>query len=102
MVPGENIMSSWAHENLDDNPKITTTLKAYIKNETMNYFPDHFIQYSNLGPIQPWKMLLLEKHTCHRSEEFSVKAGQKNLHLQILPSHETHALQPLDVSVLRQ
>ncbi|POS85348.1 hypothetical protein EPUL_003094 [Erysiphe pulchra] len=90
-VPGEKLMNSWAHKKLDDDSWILTIPKEYIKNEAMKEYLDHFIQYSKS-----------DGHICHRSEEFLLKAEQINIHLQVLPSHEIHALQPLDVYVFRQ
>ncbi|POS86741.1 hypothetical protein EPUL_000788 [Erysiphe pulchra] len=83
MVPGEKTMSSWAHKKLDGESWMTNCPKGHITNEAMNEYLDHFIQYSNSGPIKPWTMLLLDGYT-------------------FLPSHETHDLQPLDVGVFRQ
>ena len=102
ILPGQKLMDNWAHPNLEDNAWVTTSPTGYISNEAMLEYLDHFIKFSDSGTGKPWSMLLLDGHKCHYSNEFLIKAEKNNIHLQVFPSHETHALQPLDVGIFRQ
>lgn len=102
ILPGQKLMDNWAHPNLEDNAWVTTSPTGYISNEAMLEYLDHFIEFSDSGPGKEWSMILLDGHKCHYSDDFLMKAETNNIHLQIFPSHETHALQPLDVGIFRQ
>jgi len=64
-------------------------------------FLDHFIQHTNSGLDQPWKLLLVDNHGSHRAEEFAIKANANHIALLFLPPHLTHIMQPLDVGVFQ-
>ena len=49
----------------------------------------------------PWKLLLLDGHTSHRSDEFLFLAEKYHIILFEYPSHLTHVLQPLDVGIFQ-
>ena len=63
---------------------------------------DHFIQsLQNSGGISPENpyLLVLDRHNSHVTIEIVEKAKEVGLCLVTLPSHTSHALQPLDMSV---
>ncbi|KAI1002246.1 hypothetical protein K3495_g5955 [Podosphaera aphanis] len=92
ILPGQKLMDNLAHQNPEDNARVTTSPTGYISNEAMLEYLDHFIKFSDSGPRKPWSMHLLDGHKCHYSNEFLIKAEKINTHLQIFSSHETHAL----------
>jgi DDE superfamily endonuclease len=52
-------------------------------------------------PRNPWRILLLDGHSSHRSEEFIAKAYRNHACLVFFPSHATHLIQPLDRGVFK-
>lgn len=64
----------------------------------------HFIKsLSSLGGISPTKrhLLKLNGHNSHVTLEVVKEAREARLDLLTLPSHTSHALQPLDVIVFK-
>uniref|UniRef100_A0A8H7MYJ1 DDE-1 domain-containing protein n=1 Tax=Bionectria ochroleuca TaxID=29856 RepID=A0A8H7MYJ1_BIOOC len=45
------------------------------------------------------RLLILDGHGSHTSDEFMIKCFQNDIFLLFLPSHSSHVLQPLDISV---
>ncbi|RKF59146.1 putative sda1 domain protein [Erysiphe neolycopersici] len=76
-----------AHQNLDDNACITNTLHSFMTNEATNEPLDHFIIHGNFRSNEPLTILILDGHTCHKNEEFLLKAEFNNVLFQFLPSH---------------
>ena len=63
---------------------------------------DHFIQslqYSGGILLENPHLLILDEYNSHVTIEVVAKTKKVGLHLVILSSHTSHALQPLDVSV---
>jgi hypothetical protein len=76
--------------------------KAWMIGFLFSAWIDHFIQsLQNSGGISPENphLLVLDGHNSHVTIEVVEKAKEVGLHLVTLPSHISHALQPLDVSV---
>jgi hypothetical protein len=59
------------------------------------------ILHTKAGPIKAWKILLLDGHESHRTDEFKLKAIENHILPFYFPSHLTHILQPLDVGIFR-
>jgi hypothetical protein len=65
---------------------------------------DHFLRHLNLdGGISQSNrhLLILNKHGSHVTLDVIKKAREHGLDLLTLPSHTSHALQPLDVSIFK-
>ena len=54
-----------------------------------------------MGLNKPWKILLLDRYKSHYYKPFQLKAAENHIKLFYFPSHLTHILQPLDVSIFR-
>jgi hypothetical protein len=76
--------------------------KAWMIGFLFSAWIDHFIQSlqcsGGISPENP-HLLILNGHNSHITIEVVAKAKEVGLHLVNLPSHTSHALQPLDVSV---
>jgi hypothetical protein len=101
IVPGQKIMENWVILELVGQERIATTPTGYTNNEVALLYLDHLIQYVRAGPNKPWKILLLDSHESHKTDEFQLKAGLNNICLFYYLSYLTHALQPLDVGIFR-
>jgi hypothetical protein len=74
---------------------------GYTNNQIALEYLDHLILYTKASSIKGWKILLLDGHESHRIDEFKLKAIENYILLFYFPSHLTHILQPLDVSIFR-
>ena len=48
---------------------------------------------------QEWRLLILDKHSTHKTDEFIITAFKNKVQLLYLPPHTSHKVQPLDRSV---
>jgi hypothetical protein len=101
IVQGRQHMESWYHENLTSNELVLLSDSGYTNNELAMLYLEHLIQHTNAGPNHPKKVLLMDSHTSHTSPEFIIRATSMNIHPYPFPSHLTHCMQPLNVSVFR-
>jgi hypothetical protein len=101
IAPGKQIMDNWINEKLIGKERIVATPTGYTNNEIALQYMDHLIKHSRAGPNKPWKILLLDGHESHKTDEFQLKAAENHIKLFWFPSHLTHVLQPLDVGIFR-
>jgi hypothetical protein len=94
-------MENWIILELVGKKRIATTLTRYTNNEVALLYLNYLIHHIRAGPNKPWKILLLDSHESHKTDEFQLKAALNNIYLYYYPSHLTHALQPLDVGIFR-
>ena len=74
-----------------------TSPKGWINQEIFFSWLDLFLSYV---PRERPILLIYDGHTSHLSIEVIEKARENDVHFLCLPSHCTHLLQPLDVSVM--
>jgi hypothetical protein len=78
--------------------------KAWMTAFLFSAWLDHFIlALKRLGEISPScpDLLIMDGHSIHVTIDVVRKAKAVGLHLLTLPSHYSHAMQPLDVSVFK-
>ena len=71
---------------------------GWINEELYSRWFDFFLE--RIPPTRP-VLLIADGHPSHISIDVIEKARVNNVHLLCLPSHTTHPLQPLDVSVFK-
>ena len=81
---------------------INMTESGYATDETMLDFISHF-EHQTRGKRQgAWRLLLLDNYDCSKTYEFLEYCEQHKIYPFFLPSHMTHLMQPLDVTVFQQ
>jgi hypothetical protein len=78
--------------------------KAWMTTFLFSAWIDHFIQaLRGLGGISPSNphLLIFDGQSSHVTIDVVHKAREVGLHLLPLPSHCSHAMQPLDVSIFK-
>ena len=75
-----------------------TSPKGWINKDIFFRWLDFFIK--SIPKARP-VLLIYDGHSSHISMEVIEKARKNDIHLLCLPSHGTHILQPLDISVMR-
>ena len=93
-------MESWYHDNLQGDERVAVSDSGYTNSELAMEYLRHFIQHSTSSAKE--KLLVMDSHISHEVPEFTILANQHNIHLHTFPSHLTHILQPLDVTVFAQ
>jgi hypothetical protein len=93
-------MTHW-YKDLHPDTRVFTSPTGYTSSEIALQYLDHLIQYTKAGIDKPPKILLMDQHGSHMTNEFVIKATDANIHPFPFPSHLTHILQPLDVGVFQ-
>jgi len=80
--------------------RFTTTETGWTNNAVaLEWLQKTFIPYTQPeDPSQP-RLLILDSHDSHKTEEFMWTCLYNNIQLLFLPPHTSHVLQPLDISV---
>jgi hypothetical protein len=99
VVPGKIHIEAWYPENLSGNELILLLETGYSNSQLALRWLQHFIEHTAPHSPENLKLLLLDSHKSHRSDEFLTLAAESYIILLAFPSHLTHVLQPLDVGV---
>jgi hypothetical protein len=80
--------------------------RAWMTSYLFSAWISYFLKFvSRVGGISPEPehrhLLILDGHNNHVTLEVAVKAKKVGLDLVTLPSHTSHALQPLDVAAFK-
>jgi hypothetical protein len=94
-------MESWYNEKLSGDELVLLSDLGYTNSELVMIFLEHFIKHTDASPNKSKKVLLIDSHISHTTLEFVLQATEMNIHLYPFPSHLTHVMQPLDVSVFQ-
>jgi hypothetical protein len=75
------------------------TEKGWISDEVALAWLQHtFIPETSTTPQRP-RLLIVDGHGSHETDDFMWNCYYHNIHLLFLPAHTSHVLQPLDVGV---
>ena len=101
IIPGKIHMDSWYHTNLKGTELFLLSDSGFTNSQLalrwLQHFIQHTAQYDNGEP----KVLLLDSHVSHTSDDFIITAKEHNIIIYTFPSHLTHVLQPLDVGIFQ-
>lgn len=78
--------------------RYTCTSNGYMTSNAFKKYIDHFVQYS-LPTHEDPVLLILDGHSSHLDIENIEYCYQNNVHIMCLPSHTSHVIQPMDLSV---
>ena len=99
--PGIECMENWIQPDLNDDDMIFPTPTGYTSNIVIMDYLKFLVKHADAGPDKPWTALFCDGHSTHEYEEFAIEAAKHNIIIYIFPSHETHAMQPLDANCFR-
>jgi hypothetical protein len=94
-------MESWFRDRLHQNELVLLSDSGFTNDELAIRFLEHFILYSDAGPSQPPKLLLMDNHGSHVTPEFINIATSNNVVPFTFPAHLTHCMQPCDVGIFQ-
>jgi hypothetical protein len=96
------------HQNYIEHCEVGATMamqpRAWMTSYLFSAWISHFLESVNrLGGISPQQghLLILDGHNSHMTLEVVMEAKRVGLDLLTLPSHTSHALQLLDISVFK-
>jgi hypothetical protein len=91
-------------EKCEENATMAMQAKAWMTGHLFSSWILHFVKsLESRGGISPTNrhLLILDGHGSHVTLDVVHKASQTGLDVLTLPSHTSHRLQPLDVSIFR-
>ena len=94
-------MSDWFSSEIDPDMTVVTSQKGFTNDDIAIHFLKHFIKHTDAGPHSEWKLLLMDNHGSHETDEFLTLANDNHILSYPLISHLTHCMQPLDVGVFQ-
>ena len=89
-------------ERCEPNAKMAFQEKGWINEEIFHQWLDHFRHFvPGGGSLERKYIMLLDEHASHISYNVVNKAAAYEIDNGLLPSHMTHMMQPLDVSIFK-
>lgn len=89
-------------DKLPEGSLALTNKSGWVNEELFSLWFDHFIKAVQPKARSCPSLLIFDGHTSHvRNVDIITKARENNVVLLMLPSHCTHKLQPLDISVYK-
>ena len=98
IVAGKNHLDSWYDES-DFPPYWRTGVSqnGWTTNELGLDWIRHFEKSTSLRKLGVYRLLVLDGHESHHSDEFEEYCREHNIVTLCMPPHSSHLLQPLDV-----
>jgi hypothetical protein len=95
-------MASWYMDTeIHQDVRVLISDSGYINSNLALKYLHHLTLHTQAGQDRPPKVLLMDQHGSHITEEFIIKATDHNIRPFPFPSHLTHILQPRYVSVFQ-
>jgi hypothetical protein len=98
ILAGQYHLAHWYTEcNLPSNWRIATTENGWTTNEMGLEWVKHFNQHTERCMKGTYRLLILDGHKSHHSDEFETYCEEHNIITLCMPAHSSHLLQPLNV-----
>jgi hypothetical protein len=98
IVAGKNHLDSW-YDEAEFPPRWRTSVSqnGWTTNELAIDWIRHFEEFTSPRKLGVYRLLILDGHESHHSEEFEEYCKEHNIVTLCMPPHSSHILQPLDV-----
>ena len=98
IVAGKNHLTSWyQNSGFPANWVIAVTDNGWTTNEKGMDWIRHFEKHTRPRTVGSYRLLILDGHESHHSDEFEEYCKENNIVTLCMPPHSSHILQPLDV-----
>ena len=101
IMTGVQILAPHFNNDLADDMLVTTSETGYSNDWISLRWLEHFDRFSQKHQQGAWRLLVMDGYGSHRTREFLSYCEDHKIIPFGLPSHTTHLLQPLDVSVFQ-
>jgi hypothetical protein len=98
ITPGQKNTDNWIRDELVRKERVACSLTGYTNNKIALEYHDHLIKHTCAGLTKPWKILLLDGHESHYTNDFKLQAAENHIKLFYFPSH-LHTYYNLSTSV---
>ena len=99
ILAGQYHLANWYQEcNLPADWRIATTDNGWTTNEKGMDWIRHFDFHTASRTKGKYRLLILDGHDSHHSEEFETYYQEHNIIILYIPPHSSHLLQPLDIN----
>ncbi|KAK8086811.1 transposase [Apiospora phragmitis] len=99
---GKSVQEQWFPHELDEfrGWKFDTSNKGWTNDEiAVKWLEEVFIPETAPNDPKDARLLILDGHGSHTTDDFMSLCYQNNIYLLFLPPHSSHVLQPLDIGV---
>jgi DDE superfamily endonuclease len=98
IVAGKNHLESW-YDEAEFPPRWRTGVSenGWTTNELAMDWIHHFEEFTSPRKLGVYRLLVLDRHESHYSDEFEEYCKEHNIITLCMPPHSSYILQPLDV-----
>jgi len=98
IMAGQNHLASWYESNgFPPDWVIAVTENGWTTNKIAMDWIQHFNKHTATRTVGLYRLLILDGHASHHSDEFEEYCQQNKIITLCMPPHSSHLLQPLDV-----
>ena len=98
IVASKNHLASWyQNSGFPPNWVISVSENGWTTNERGMDWIRHFEKHTRARTVGGYRLLVLDGHESHHSDEFEEYCKENNIITLYMPPHSSHLLQPLDV-----
>ena len=94
-------MSDWLFSEIDFDMTVVTSEKDFTNDDIAIEFLKYFIKHTDAKSNSEWKLLLMNNHESHETDEFLQLTNDNYISSYFLISHFTHYMQSLNVDVFQ-
>jgi 4-hydroxybenzoate polyprenyltransferase len=99
---GKIIQKQWFPEDLDQYTgwQFAASQNGWTSDDiALEWLKKIFILQMKASPTSTWKLLIMDSHGSHTTDDFTWECFRSKIYLLFLPPHCSHVLQPLDLSI---
>lgn len=96
VIQGKKTMGDWFPPEMDPDSYMIPSDNGFTTDEITLRWLHHFIKTTASTRWSPWKLLLMDNHGSHMTQEFSDLANAHNIRPYPILAHLSHCMQPCD------
>ena len=102
IIQGQELMKTWFSDCLSEGIKILTLENGFTSDKIALKYLQHYIDNSNAGQNDDWKLMLMNNHKSHITSEFILLADKHRIWSYSFIPHLTYCMQSLNVAIFQQ
>ena len=97
---GASVQQQWFSSEFNKPWFFTTSENGWTSNEiALEWLQRVFIPETSSADNSEMRVLIVDGHGSHTTEDFMYECFRENIYLLFLPAHSSHVLQPLDLGI---
>ena len=102
IIQNQKLMKTWFSDCLSEDIKILISKNGFISNKITLEYLQHYIDNSNVGRNDDWKLMFMNNYENYITSEFILLIDKHRIRSYFFIFHLTHCMQSLNVIIFQQ